>query len=669
MSKTLIVIESPGKRKKLQSILGGDYLIAASIGHIRDLPKKEIGVEAPDYKPHYVSDARQKNAISALKEAAAKADHVLLATDPDREGEAIAWHVAQVLKLKNPERVTYQEISEKAVKAAVAAPRPLDMNLVHAQEARRSLDRLVGYKVSPALSRKAGQQLTAGRVQSPAVMLVVNRERAIRAFTATQHYGALLTFDGSPDWRAAWQTKPHLVKGSEYLLSLELAQAVAAVQRVRVTAFADTQTKAAPPAPFTTSTLQQRAQAAMKFRPKKTMEVAQKLYEQGAITYMRTDSPNLSDDAFNAIADYAKTAGLPLAHERRRWKAKGGAQEAHEAIRPSHIEIRDAGETDDEKALYRLIWTRAVASQLADAVFAVRTAELVATAVNSESVDAATLAFVARGRTLIDKGWKAVYDEPDEDKDADAENDESSNPVPVLETGVEIDVKTGVVQTKLTKAPARYTLATLIKELENHGIGRPATYAQILDNISKREYIAEDKKGFLSATNKAETIVDSLLGTFQFIALDYTRDLENDLDLIADGSKGYREVISDADQQLNSEIDTLGPGIVHPCPQCQSPMYRRSGAHGFFWACSAYPDCKTTRPDIDGQPAERAERKEQAPASNHKCPDCQKPLRRNTKLAKDDPKKKGWDFWGCTGFPKCKKTFKPDPNDKSKPLI
>ena len=664
MSKTLIVIESPGKKKKLESILGVDYLIRASVGHIRDLPEKDIGVEGPGYKPRYVSTAKQKKAIDGLKQAAAQADRVLLATDPDREGEAIAWHVAHVLKLKDPQRVTYQEISATAVKAAIAAPRPLDMNLVHAQEARRALDRLVGYKVSPALSRKAGQQLSAGRVQSPAVMLVVNRERAIRAFVPTQHFGALLTFSGPPTWKAAWQTKPHLEEGGEYLLSPELAQAAADVRRVRVTAFADTQSKAAPPAPFTTSTLQQRAQSALKFRPMKTMEIAQKLYEHGLITYMRTDSPNLSDGACDAIAAYARSAGLPVAPERRRWKAKGGAQEAHEAVRPSVFEVLDAGETDEEKALYQLIWARAVASHLADATFAVRTAQLEACEIFTPP-----LTFIARGKTLIDKGWKAVYDEPDEDDKTGSDNDESSNPVPSLEVGIELDVHTGELLTKTTKAPARYTLATLIKELESHGIGRPATYAQILNNISKREYIAEDKKGFLSPTDKAESIVDSLFGTFQFIALDYTRDLESDLDAIAEGSRKYLDVLTSADRLLDREISDLGPGVVHACPECQAPMFRRSGANGMFWGCSAYPECKTTLPDVDGLPGQRAERKQAVPLSEHRCPECKKPLRRNIKDAKADPKKKGWDFWGCTGWPECKKTFKPDPNNNGKPLL
>lgn len=655
--KTLLIIESPGKKAKLESILGDGYLVRASFGHVRDLPEREIGVAPPDYRPQYVvSDDRAKSTIEGLKKAAAGVDRVLLATDPDREGEAIAWHVAEALKLKNPERITYGEITAKAVKAAVAAPRPIDMHLVHAQEARRVLDRLVGYQVSPALSDRAGQPLSAGRVQSPAVRLVVERERAIRAFVPTKHYGAILNFPTPAPWRAAW--KPELPAGVEYQLDAELAKAAAAVKRVRVLAFEDGTSKSAPPAPFTTSTLQQAAQARLKMKPKKAMEVAQRLYEQGAITYMRTDSPNLSDDACDQIAAYAKANGLPLAEQRRKWKAKGNAQEAHEAIRPSHVEQRDAGENEDERALYRLIWSRAVASQLPDATFATRTARLE----SMDAVSAGTAVYEARGRTLTDKGWKTLYDEPEDDDAKDDGEDDANNPVPVLEVGAVLDVGSGQVQAKTTKAPKRYTLATLVKELEANGIGRPSTYAAILDNITRREYIAEDKKGFLSASPIAEQIVDALVGSFAFVGLDYTRDMEQDLDQIAEGAKGYREVVASAHAQLAGEIVNLGPGAVHACPECGKAMRRRTGAKGTFWGCSGYPDCKTTLPDVDGKPGERQARSAApapAAASGHVCPECSKPLRRNTRAKKDDPKGKGWDFWGCTGWPTCKQTFKP----------
>lgn len=662
--KTLFVIEAPGKKKKLESILGADYIVRASGGHIRDLPETDLGIDRETYKLKYVAESpRSKKSIDELKSAAKECSRVLIATDLDREGEAIGWHIADVLKLKKPERVTYGEITDKAVKAAIAAPRPLDMNLVHAQEARRALDRLIGWQVSRPLSRKANLKLSAGRVQSPAVLIVVKREREIRAFTPTAHFGASLRFGTDAAWwKADWQTKPHLVNGSEYLLDQDLAAAAAAVKRVRVIDFADTQAKSAPPAPFTTSTLQQRAQVALKFKPKKTMDLAQRLYEQGVITYMRTDSPNLADEFCDELAAYATANGLPLAPKRRKWKAKDNAQEAHEAVRPTHVDVLDAGENDDEKALYRLIWSRTVASQLADATFAVRTA----TVESIEPVTGDTRAvYIGRGRTLIDKGWKALHDEPEEDDGKDDAED-ASRPIPELAIGDELDVERGDVLSKTTKAPSRYTLATLVKELEANGIGRPSTYAGILDKITEREYIAEDKKGFLSPTKNGEAIVDGLVGTFGFIELDYTKGVENELDAIATGAKSYRDVVAAADARLTGELTQLGPETTFPCPSCGRPLRLRNGKSGPFWGCSGYfePEpnqCKATFPDDDGKPGEKAPRPAAAasPASSHTCPKCNSALRRWTKSKEDDPKGRGYDFWSCTNRGKCNATFNP----------
>ena len=421
-------------------------------------------------------------------------------------------------------------------------------------------------------------------------------------------------------------------------------------RQVSVLAFDKGTSRSAPPAPFTTSTLQQAAQAKLKYKPKETMELAQRLYEQGAITYMRTDSPNLSSVAFDQIHSYAKEKGWDAVDQQRTWKAKGGAQEAHEAIRPADIAAEQAGENEKEQALYRLIWARAVASQLADAVFATRTAELESV----EDVGGEKARYQAKGRVLIEKGWQALYEDNQDEDDED--DQQANNPVPELEQGQVIDVAQGDVLTKKTKAPKRYTLATLIKALESHEIGRPATYAPILENITSRDYIAEDKKGFLSATKSAEEIIDSLVGTFDFIGLEYTSNLEKELDEIAAGEKGYATVVGQAHSQLESEIAKLGPGQVWPCPECEKPMRRRTSAHGVFWGCTGYPECKTTRPDDDGKPGEKPEQV----ASDHACVECKKPLRRNTRAKKDDPKKKGWDFWGCTGYPKCKKTYQVD---------
>lgn len=655
--RTLLIIESPGKRKKIEEILGQDYVVRASFGHIRDLPRKEIGVEAPNYEPRYViEEPRAKETVAALKKAVKEVDRVLLATDRDREGEAIAWHLAEVLRLKNPQRVAYGEITQAAITAAVASPRPLDMRLVDAQKARRVLDRLVGWQVSPSLRQTTGEDLSAGRVQSPAVRLVVDRERAIRAFAPTQHFLAQLSFGPPATWTATWITEPHLVQGSEYLLDQGLAEAAAGVRLVRVRDFAVTQTTAAPKPPFTTSTLQQSAQVALKLKPKRTMEIAQSLYELGAITYMRTDSPNLAEEAYEQISRYAAANSLPMSKSRRTWKAKGVAQEGHECIRPTHFDELVAGKDDDERALYALIWARAVASQLEDATYSVRTATLEGAHLLP---DGRHPTYMARSRTLVRKGWKALHDESD-DADTSSDGDDDGNPVPMLDIGTELNAADGAILTKTTVAPARYKLSTLIKALEANGIGRPSTYAAILDTITQRGYILENAKGFLTPTPKGETIVDALVGAFDFIELDYTRALEDELDEVARGAKTYHQVVAGAGATLAGQLAQRPMPAAYSCPECGRPMQRRSGRHGIFWGCSGYHDgCKTSLPDVDGKPGERATRPAAAssPEPVHVCPKCSSPLRRWKKSKAEDPKKKGYDFWGCTNRGACNSTF------------
>lgn len=689
MSKTLLIIESPGKKKTLQAILGDDYRIEASYGHIRDLPLNDMGVEAPAFKPTYVvDDDRAKDTVKRLKAAAAAADRVLLATDPDREGEAIAWHVAQVLKIANPLRVTYQEITPAAVTAAVAKPRELNYDLVQAQEARRVLDRFVGYMVSPLLApTAASSRLSAGRVQSPAVRLVVDRERAIRQFVETKHFGVVAHVDGAAAWRAELLMDSIKVASpasfqNDYLLDRNVAETCTRAATLIVQSIDDSQSRTAPSAPFTTSTLQQQAQRTLKFKPKQTMELAQALYEQGVITYMRTDSPNLADDACAEIETIARSRGWPLPEKRRRFKTKASAQEAHEAIRPSHFENESAGDSTEQKLLYKLIWERAVASQLADAVFDVRTAML------SANVDLdgkpVGIVFRAKGRTLADAGWKSLS-KVDDDEATESSDEESSNPVPRLEKGGVVTPSRYDVVAKATKPPKRFTEATLIGELENRGIGRPSTYASILTNISTRGYIAEDKKGWLASTEVGEkSIVDALVGRCQFIELDYTRKLEAELDDIAEGKKKYVDVVSEAFSTLEREIAVITKSRPSfDCPECKKPLRQRSGKSGLFWGCTGYPKCKTTFPDVSGKPDFEAKKEgaltksgdsnadanqgSQANAAKYKCPDCKNGLRRQTRNKQDDPKGKGWDFFGCTGYPNCKKTFKV--NDQGEPIF
>lgn len=600
MCAKLLILESPGKVKKVQEILGSGWKVAASVGHVRDLPVKEIGVTAPDFKPKYVPTDRGKDVLSRLTGLVKNAEAVYLATDPDREGEAIAWHLQDALKLKDAKRVTYAEITEKAIKAALDAPRSIDMALVAAQEGRRVLDRFCGYMVSGPLSNVAGEKLSAGRVQSPAVCLVVEREREIQDFRSTTHYGAELTFENvdniTDGWKAVWLVKPWLEDGQEYLLDKALAEKAAALRSLEVVDCKEAESRSAPPAPFTTSSLQQAASNALKFSPKQTMQLAQRLYEQGAITYMRTDSHNLSQDAVDAIRAFCEGQGWPLVEKPRSWKSKEGAQEAHEAIRPTHIEVEEAGETADEKALYRLIRLRSLASQLEDAVYAVRVLQLAA------DLDGKQALFEAKGRTLLSQGWNILTaddavteDAPGEDVEGAAEPE---NPVPAMKPGTRPTALTGTVLTKKTKPAARFTEASLVRELEKRGIGRPSTYAAILDTIMSRSYVKTEKR-FLAPTPLGVMVVDSLRGNFSFVEYEFTRTMEQALDDIAAGKADYRTVISEAHARLEQELQAFARATGKVCPKCGKPMVRRvkkpgkDGKGGYdFWGCTGWPECR-----------------------------------------------------------------------------
>ena len=597
MCAKLLILESPGKVKKVQEILGPGWKVAASVGHVRDLPVKEMGVAAPDFKPQYLPTDRGKDVLSRLAGLVKNAEEVFLATGPDREGEAIAWDLQDALKLKNAKRVTYTEITEAAIRAALSTPRSIDMALVAAQEGRRVLDRFCGYMVSGPLSNASGEKLSAGRVQSPAVRLVVDREKEIKAFSSTTHYGAELTFENvdniTDGWKAALLIKPWIEEGQEYLLDKSLAEKAAALRTLDVLDCKESESRAAPPAPFTTSTLQQAASSSLKFTPKQTMQLAQRLYEQGAITYMRTDSPNLSQEAVHAIRAYCEAKGWPLVETPRTWKSKEGAQEAHEAIRPTHIEIEEAGETADEKALYRLILLRSLACQLEDAVYAVRTLQLGA------ELDGKQALFEAKGRTLLSQGWKVLADQENgPDEGAEEGQKEPSNPVPAMKPGTKATALTGTVTTKKTKPAARFTEASLIRELEKRGIGRPSTYAAIIDTISSRKYVTTEKR-FLVPTPLGEKIVSGLSGHFSFIEYDFTRTMEQSLDDIAEGKAEYRTVIASAHEQLSREVREFAKATGKVCGKCGKPMVHRvkkpgkDGKGGYdFWGCSGWPECK-----------------------------------------------------------------------------
>ena len=598
MCAKLLILESPGKVKKVQEFLGSGWKVAASVGHVRDLPVKEMGVAAPDFKPKYIPTDRGKDILSRLAGLVKNAESVYLATDPDREGEAIAWHLQDALKLKDAKRVTYAEITEKAIKAALDVPRSIDMALVAAQEGRRVLDRFCGYMVSGPLSNAAGEKLSAGRVQSPAVRLVVEREREIQDFRSTTHYGAELTFENvdniTDGWKAVWQVKPWIEDGKEDLLDKALAEKAAALRSLEVIDCKESESRSAPPAPFTTSSLQQAASNALKFTPKQTMQLAQKLYEGGHITYMRTDSPNLSQEAVDAIRAFCEGQGWPLVEKPRSWKSKEGAQEAHEAIRPTHIEVEEAGETADEKALYRLIRLRSLASQLEDAVYAVRVLQLAA------DLDGKQALFEAKGRTLLSQGWKVLTAEDAAIEDS-GDSAELENPVPAMKSGTSPTALSGTVLTKKTKPAARFTEASLIRELEKRGIGRPSTYAAILDTIMSRGYVKTEKR-LLVPTPLGVMVVDGLRGNFSFVEYEFTRTMEQALDDIAAGKADYRSVISEAHARLEQELQAFAQATGKVCEKCGKPMVHRvkkpgkDGKGGYdFWGCTGWPECKETR--------------------------------------------------------------------------
>jgi DNA topoisomerase-1 len=603
----LLIVESPAKTRKIRSLLGPGWTVEASFGHVRDLPEREMGLEPPDFKPRYEVIKRAAPQVKKLKALAKGARQVYLATDPDREGEAIAWHIQMALGLKSPERVAFHEITEKAVRAAVQAPRKIDLNLVAAQEARRSLDRLVGYMVSPELCRRLGARLSAGRVQSPALRLVVDREREIEAFKPVVHFGVTLYFDG-PDgeWRAHWLVKPLLPEGQEHWTDAAFASRVAAIREVKVVGFKDTQRRSEPPPPFITSTLQQAASARLNLSPKKTMDLAQSLFEQGLITYMRTDSPNLSDEAIADIRAYAEGQRLPLAPAPRRWQAKASAQEAHEAIRPTQAGRREAGNGASERALYRLIWERAVASQLAAAVYDVRQV----LPDSAEPLDGKTIRFGGKGEKLKFAGWLALAGGDSADE-LEAEN--RDNPIPELAVGQALTAKDGKLVKKQTEPPKRYTQAGLVKALERLGIGRPSTYAAIMEGLVRRGYVVLQGK-IMHPTEIGKTVVDLLKPSFRFLEYDFTARMEDELDEIARGERRYLGVVAAIHELLlreigalpsapraasrRSEVEAEGAAPARVCPQCGKPMRRIHGRNGWFWGCSGYPEgCRATLQD------------------------------------------------------------------------
>jgi DNA topoisomerase-1 len=680
----LMIVESPNKTKKIVAELGKEWKVIASAGHVRDLPKEtkhcegsspldRIGIDGKDFSLRYefVSPISSnghtypggEERVARIKNAANGASAVYLATDPDREGEAIAWHLKEALGLADDgyKRVTFHEISGNAIHEALANVRKIDLNLVHAQEARRALDRMVGYLVSPVLSELLGKSVSAGRVQSVAARLLVDQERRIKAFKVTKYFGASVTFDAE-GWQAEWNTKPFISEQSSYMLDESLARTAAACRTFRVLESQTETTREAPPKPFSTALMLRAASVALSLDPEVAAKLAQRLFEQGAITYIRTDSVNFATKAIEEIRSFASMRGLSLPEEARKFKGRAGAQEAHEAIRPSHIEVEAAGETDDERALYSLIWRRTVASQLSDAVYKSNTVLL-------ESTDGdQVFEFNAKGRVVIERGWRALT-LSDAANEGEVEEEMVGRAVPVLSVGTIKLADGGTVVAKHSIAPRRYTKASLIEKLETEGIGRPSTYPTIMATIVSRGYAVEEKP-YLIPTETGEQVVDNLIKAgFGFIDIAFTRHLEDRLDAIAEGRAGYQEVLRPAYTQLHEELQHIsrigsmtahraGPGYAteppaddkgghsaalkqHHCPKCQSLLRRfehknkKTGkASGFAWVCTDAA-CNVFLDDEKGNPVERL---------IASCPTCGRPMvrRKNTNGV--------GHWWGCSGY-------------------
>lgn len=585
MARKLLIVESPAKARTIQGYLGKEYEVLASVGHVRDLPKSEkdaIDIEG-GFRPRYVVSAEKRDVIERIKKAATKADEIYLATDPDREGEAISWHIKEAVGLKHPKRVVFHEITKPAIEEALAHPRSIDEDLRKAQEARRVLDRLVGYNLSGLIWKKVRYGLSAGRVQSPALRILAEREREIQAFIPETYFvlSGLFKAKGGA-FTAACTEEPKTKEEAERIVSLGKK---ASWSIASVTERAEERN---PRPPFTTSTLQQAASTRLGFSPSRTMRAAQKLYEAGHITYMRTDSVNLSKEAVaQMLAVVEKKFGKEYA-ARHAFKTKSkNAQEAHEAVRPTSAAKEKAGSTADESALYELIRIRALASQMASA-------QLLRTSVKV-SADADIPAFSTSGSRITFPGWLAL------DTRARGEDTE----LPKLADGESVDLASLESEEKQTEPPNRYTEAGLIKELEKRGIGRPSTYASIMKTIQDREYAIKDGRT-LKPTATGMVVSGWLEEHFaDYISDSFTAEMEDELDEISRGEREYEKTLAafykpfrkavDAKAELPKATALGAAPSAFPCPLCDANMEFKLGRGGVFMSCTRYPDCEGAR--------------------------------------------------------------------------
>ena len=648
MSK-LVIVESPSKAKTIQKYLGKGYEVVASMGHVRDLPKARLCVDVKDnFKPKYSVIKGKEKLVKELKEAAAKADGVLLATDPDREGEAISWHLAYLLGLDEgaPDRVTFNEITRTGVEEGMAHPRTIDLDLVNAQQARRILDRLVGYTLSPFLAKTIRRGLSAGRVQSVAVRMIVDREEEIRAFVPQEYWtiDAKLT---APPSKAVFAASFYGDENGEIKIGSreeadrilgELQQAEFVVGPVK-----KGKKNRSPAPPFITSTLQQEASRKLGFQARRTMKAAQELYEGveveglgsiGLITYMRTDSLRISEDAIRDAGEYieGRWGKKYLPAKPRHFKSRAGAQDGHEAIRPSTISLTPdqvkGSLTSDQYKLYKLIWERFIACQMAGCVLSTTQA----------TIQAGKYLFKASGFHVAFDGFTALYEES---KD---EEEKAGKDLPPLEEGMKLKVKELGDNQHFTQPPARYTEASLIKTLEENGIGRPSTYAATISTITTREYVVREGKSF-KPTELGEVITKLMKERFpKIVNVKFTAQVENELDAVQRGDEDWvdtlRKFYDDFDktvQKAKKEMDGVKIRLKEDetdviCEKCGRHMVVKVGRYGKFLACPGYPECKNVKKIVNDTGAQ--------------CPKCGgKIIERRSK--------KGRVFYGCSEYPKC----------------
>jgi DNA topoisomerase-1 len=669
--EALVVVESPAKAKTINKILGSHFKVKASMGHVRDLPSSEFGVDAEhDFLPRYVILPARKKIVNELKKAAKESNAIYLAPDPDREGEAIAWHLASIFEKNDKQvyRVAFNEITKNAVLEAFKNPHAIDMNKVDSQQARRILDRIVGYKISPLLWRKVGKGLSAGRVQSVAVRLICEREEEIRKFVPQEYWSVEAILQKQSSDGASFEARLDRIQGKK----IEISNAQTAEEIVKdIESLKDTfvvgnlqskdRSQKVPP-PFITSQLQQASANTLKFSVQKTMKIAQELYEGielgeegsvGLITYMRTDSYKISQDALNEAKVYIENRfGKDYVPEMfNTFKSKKGAQEAHEAIRPTSVETDPekikSFLTPDQYKLYRLIWKRFLQSQMTPAQLKVHTVEIaVGLSIDLEKWQEAKYIFKATGTQVIFPGY-LILEEPlpeddEEEKDKDKEDEEKEVSLPELAIGEKLNLLKITPNQHFTKPPPRYNEASLVKALEEREIGRPSTYAPIIQTILKRDYVYKDRNKLIP-TELGFTVTQLLTEHFpNVINVEFTAKMEADLDLIEEGKENWRRLLADfykpfmdTVEQASKTMKTVKRDPIptsEVCEKCGSMMVIRTGRYGKFMACSGFPKCRNVKPLDTGIACPK--------------PGC-------TGKVVQRKSKRGKMFYGCTRYPEC----------------